>query len=382
VTVTDRDINWGEGATEFTGEFGGQPSTDSVSGQPLGVAVATESELPFMTAAAVAQAAPEKVDWIIPGFVAPGVITEIDGKLKSSGKTTFIGAMTKAIVTGGCFLNRQTKQARVVWLTEERAQTFGETLRRAGIDTRTDIHVLHWHSVKHLRWPILMSRVADYAMAIEAKVVIVDTISQWAGLRGDAENNNGSQMEAAAPLQDAAAKGLAIGVARHERKGGGEVGESGRGGSAFSGAVDVVVSIRRGEGKTKPTVRVLQALSRFSETPSDLVIDLTSDGYVVLGDTASVATLEAEQALIDRLPTNQTDAADLEALRVAEPVIAKTSAKTAMARLYDSGKARRIGSGKRGDAYRYFLPVKDSVATQTYRSDQQPETWGSDANRV
>jgi hypothetical protein len=110
------------------------------------------------------------------------------------------------------------------------------------------------------------------------------------------------------------------------------------------------------------------------------VIDLTPDGYMVLGDSASVATIEAEQALLDRLPTRESDATDLETLRTTDPMIAKTSAKAAMVRLFDSGKASRVGTGKRGDAYRYYLPVKDSVATQTYRSDQQPETkWSASA---
>src|SRR5262249_11307685 len=153
-----------------------------------------------------------------------------------------------------------------------------ETLKRADLQTRTDLHVLHWHDVKHLSWPVTMAAVVTKAQAIGARLVITDTIGQWAGLRGDAENANGSQMEAAAPLQDAAARGLAMIVSRHERKGGGEVGESGRGGSAFSGAMDIVVSLRRGEGKTKPTVRLLQTLSRFTETPDSLVIDLTPRG--------------------------------------------------------------------------------------------------------
>src|SRR6185436_12737761 len=93
----------------------------------------------------------------------------------------------------------------------------------------------------------------------------VDTVSQFAGLRGDAENNSGDALAAIEPLQEAAAQGLAVIAVRHERKGGGEVGESGRGSSAFSGAVDIVVAIRRGEGQTKPTVRVLHTLSRFTE---------------------------------------------------------------------------------------------------------------------
>lgn len=173
--------------------------------------------------------------------------------MKASGKTTFAAEQARAVADGTTFLGRPAKQSPVVWLTEERPQTFLETLRRARLTERTDVHVLHWHAVKHHAWPDVMARAADFALSIGAAVVIVDTISTWAGLRGDSENSNGDQLAAAEPLQDAAAKGLAVIVTRHERKGGGDVGESGRGGSAFSGAVDIIVSIRRGEGKTKPS---------------------------------------------------------------------------------------------------------------------------------
>src|SRR6185436_2783911 len=73
---------------------------DSVCGSPLEIGVATrsESELPFVTAAAIAQMAPERVDWIVPGFVAGGVVLELDGKLKSSGKTTFAAELARAVV--------------------------------------------------------------------------------------------------------------------------------------------------------------------------------------------------------------------------------------------------------------------------------------------
>jgi hypothetical protein len=210
------------------------PNSDSDSGYAYRDPVPTESKLPFLTAAALTALAPERVNWIVPGFVAPGVVTEADGKLKASGKTTFLAHMVRSIVTGCPFLNCPTQRSPVIWLTEERAQTFGETLRRAQLDTRTDIHVLHWHSVKLLAWPVLMKRVTEHAKTVGAKVIIIDTIAQWAAFRGDSENQTGSQMEAAAPLQLAASAGLAIVVARHERKSGGDVGESGRGGSAFS----------------------------------------------------------------------------------------------------------------------------------------------------
>ena len=72
-------------------------------------------------------------------------------------------------------------------------------------------------------------------------------------------------------------------------KAGAKSAKSGRGSSAFSAAVDIIVSIRRAEGNTKPAVRVLHTLSRFSETPDTLVIELTDAGYLALGTTGTVA---------------------------------------------------------------------------------------------
>ena len=165
-------------------------------------------------------------------------------------------------------------------------------------------------------------------------------------------------------MQDAAANGLAVIVSRHERKSGGDLCDSGRGGSAFSGAVDIVVAIRRGEGKTKPTVRVLRCLSRFSETPYTLVIDLTDEGYVSLGAEGAVAVLEAEAAMLDRLPQS------LER-RPRPGVIAnhrthdqQNRGEVRIKNLFAAGKVGRFGAGKKGDPHRYFSAMSDSVATQ------------------
>ena len=108
--------------------------------------------------------------------------------------------------------------------------------------------------------------------------LVVDTLPQFAGLKGDSENNSGDALSAVEPLLQAAADGIGIIIVRHERKAGGRSGDSGRGSSAFAGAVDIVLSLRKPEGNSRKTQRVLQALSRFSETPTELLIDLHRDG--------------------------------------------------------------------------------------------------------
>ncbi len=328
------------------------------------VSVAAETPLRFRTASELSREEPIAPFWYVPGFVAQGVVTEVVGKLKSSGKTTFIAWAVQAILNGLEFLSRPTQQTGILWLTEERPTSFLETLKRAGLTDRTDLHILHWHDVKALPWPAVMRHCVEHAGMVSAGILVVDTVSQFAGLKGDAENNSGDALAAVGPLQDAASKGLAVVALRHERKGGGEVGESGRGSSAFSGAVDIVVAIRRGEGQTKPTVRVLHTLSRFSETPDTLVIDLTTTGYVALGTEGTVAVLEAERVLLDRLPSTEDAAVTLDALLdELQPRIARTVAQQALGKLSDVG-VKRLGQGKRGSPYRYFRAIEVSATTQ------------------
>jgi rubrerythrin len=200
-----------------------------------------------------------------------------------------------------------------------------------------------------------------HAAAVGAVLLVVDTLPQFAGLKGDAENNSGAALEAIAPLQLAAANGLAVLIIRHDRKGGGEVGDSARGSSAFAGAVDVVLQIQRGEGNARPSIRVINALSRFSETPDQLMIELTDSGYVALGDKTAVAADEAREALQKAAPTSEGAAlTEKDLLEMTE--VKRTVAQEALRSLVDAGVLLRIGEGKRGSPYRYWKPEEKLFA--------------------
>jgi hypothetical protein len=242
-------------------------------------------------------------------------------------------------------------------------------LERANLEDQDDVVVLHWYDTAGFEWPEVAQAAIAHAFTIGAGLLIVDTLGQFAGIKGDGENNAGAAQEAMKPLQEAAAKGLAVGFTRHERKGGGEVGESGRGSSAFGGAVDIILSIRRAEGNTRPTVRVIESLSRFDETPDKLVIELTKDGYRSLGDASAFAEKEAMSGIVELLPTKEENAmptADvLDHLK--EQDIKRTVANEALVKLANSRTIVKIGKGKRGDPYRYYKPTPDGekVSSET-----------------
>jgi len=183
---------------------------------------------------------------------------------------------------------------------------------------------------------------------------VVDTLPQFAHIRGDGENSSGEALAAIEPLQAATEEGMAVVVVRHDRKSGGEVGESSRGSSAFAGAVDIIISIRRHTGNGAPTLRVLHALSRFDETPDKLVIDLTPGGYVAMGTEEAVAVDRGKAAILDVVSTSEEEALSLDDF-VDKGVVKRSTGQTVLKELAADGDLVRTGEGKRGHPFRYYL---------------------------
>ena len=259
----------------------------------------------WKTAKEVAKEAPAQVEWAARPWVAKGAITEVDGKIKAGGKTTWVTHMVRKVLDGEPFMGEPTTKTKVVFLTEQPPTSFRRVLERADLVDREDLLILHWHDTRGFNWPEIVRAAVDKARESGAGLLIVDTVGQFAGIRGDAENSAGVAQETIKPLQEAAAKGLAVVIARHERKGGGGVGESGRGSTAFGGAVDVILSIRHAEGSVRSTVRVIESLSRFGATPDKLAIELTEQGYVSVGETTAFAEKEAVKAIVELLPSKE-----------------------------------------------------------------------------
>jgi Bifunctional DNA primase/polymerase, N-terminal/AAA domain/Primase C terminal 1 (PriCT-1) len=315
----------------------------------------------FKTARQVAEETPAQVDWIARPYLAKGAITEVDGKIKAAGKTTFVSHQVAAIVDGKPFMGEPTSKTKVVWLTEQSGPTFRKVLERANLTDRDDVVVVHWHDAMGMEWADVARAATAKAFDIGAGLLIVDTLGQFAGIRGDGENSAGAAQEAMQPLQEAAAKGLAVEFTRHERKGGGEVGESGRGSSAFGGAVDVIMTIRRGEGNTRPSVRIVEALSRFDQTPDKVVIELTDKGYRNLGNASAFAEKEAQDAIVEILPASAEHALPTSDVldQVGKQGVKRTVGTEALARLVESGTIERLGKGQKGSPYRYYKPTPE-----------------------
>ena len=213
-------------------------------------------------------------------------------------------------------------------------------------------------------WPAVASEAVRHCKQIGAVLLVVDTLPHFAGLKGDSENNSGDALQAMQPLLQAAAAGIATLLSRHERKAGGDVGDSGRGSSAFAGAADILLSLRKPEGKHTKTQRVIQAVSRFSETPTALLIDLIEGRYVAMGDPGEAAIEEAKTMILSALSKSETEKLDLKGLtRITK--LTRITAYRAVEELRKEGRLSREKHGKRGKPYLYQRAGIVSVQPQS-----------------
>jgi hypothetical protein len=191
-------------------------------------------------------------------------------------------------------------------------------------------------------------------------------LSRWCDASGADENSPEYANKAMPPLKEAVSQGLTVAYLRHDRKGGGEVGESGRGTSQIGGDADQLLQLTRPTGgNARPTVRVLSAVGRFGDdTPEQITIELDqkTGEYRCLGDSTAYARQQAMRTVVDVLPASAASAWTSEKVvnKAVEQNCTRTHAYEALRTLAEAGTIIRVGKGRKGDPHRYYKPNSDS----------------------
>lgn len=321
---------------------------------PLKLLVRTPSEIAAMT--------PDKPEFLAP-YIVKGSLTELTGYAKK-GKTSFLAYEVGCIVHGVYCLEQPTRETGVLWLTEERLPTFRATLNRAGLLSAPRLHVCsRWDIPPSTTWPKIVEEASALCRSLACGLLVVDTLPAWAGLTGDKENNAGDALEALEPLQRAAAAGLAVVIVRHDRKGGGLVGESGRGSSAFAGAVDTLLALKLPEGQGHPSQRVLTAISRYDNVPDSLVVERADSNtyssqpmgsgfnkhfYRPLGAPGPLGAHAVAQAIVETASDWMTP----KQLVMALPTFGKGTVENLLRSMHPE-RLDRMGTGRKNSAYAY-----------------------------
>jgi len=338
------------------------PNVKSVPPVPGSVGTGTgRSEPQFWTYPELEARPQEVVPWVVRGLVGPGLMTELDGPAKLSGKTTFALAMIQCLLEGREFIGLATERSPIVYLTEQTWLSLRPEVEKAGLLENPDVHNMLYQDTGEITWPQAVELAIAKAEEVGAKVMVVDTAAQWTGLRGDQENDSGRAYQALEPLQEATAKGIGVLLIRHDRKSGGGVGESARGSSAYAAIVDIILHLTPMQGDNAgPRQRVLECAGRFQDdTPGHIVIELSSSEpyeYVVLGAPEEVAEMADLMAVLSVLPTLEADALTSDEVRDLAGVRNETVGRILL-NLVRDGRAIRVGFGDRRGKYKYYQRV-------------------------
>jgi predicted ATP-dependent serine protease len=288
-----------------------------------------------------------EVPWVIDGYLVEGGLTLLAGAPKL-GKSTFTYEAVIAIAAGRAFLGRKVLQGNVLILgLEEHRRDIAARLRANGADDLAGRIKIDCGPLPYT--PGLLAQMARFIQSEDIRLVLIDTIPALWGLKDENDASevlrNGCPLLAAIRSTKAAWLGLA-----HTRKSGGENGEAIRGSSALLGLVDIAITMKRTAGHNQQ--RVLESVSRYSETPRELFIELTDEGYRSMGGADDISIEGKAERLLKVLDDAPKTASELITLSG----LTKQDLSRAVA--YLGSKVQHTGAGHRGDPYQY---VRNSI---------------------
>jgi len=205
----------------------------------------------------------------------------------------------------------------IAYLTEQSPAAFAADAAAAGVLGHPDLFVLCRMNARGT-WAQIVAGVLAKMRAHDLDLLIVDTTDPWMLERGDNPDDPVVAESAVRCLQSITADNRAVLVVRHERKGGGDIADSGRNSSAFAGAVDALLRLRRPAGGGHENRRELECVARavLPDVPLSLIIELREDGrYVSVGSATAVERRDALDKILDHLPSRREAAVTVDELR-------------------------------------------------------------------
>jgi len=218
------------------------------------------------------------VQWLWEGYLAKGHITLL-AALWKAGKTTLIAELFRAMQSGAKFAGQNTRSCQVLYLSEERETQWVQ--RRDDKDISLPVHILCnplKQKLKPHEWVAWVGKAAEYCVANQIELVVIDTMTTFSSVT---DENDSAQVNATLlPLNYFREKNIAVLLIHHFRKSGGGEGTASRGSGALMSYVDVILEFSRLEPEdVNNTQRKLVGLSRFDETPGEVILDYDGSAY-------------------------------------------------------------------------------------------------------
>lgn len=219
-----------------------------------------------------------QIEWLWKGFLARGYITLLSALWKA-GKTTLIAELFRCMQEEAILAGQKTYKCKILYLSEERESQW--VLRREEKKLSLPIYILCnplKRKLKYDEWVTWIEIAANFCTENDISLAVIDTMTTFSSVT---DENDSSQVNAALlPLNYFKEKNIAILLVHHFRKSGGNEGTASRGSGALMSYADIIMEFSRLEpDDSNSCQRKLISLSRFNETPGEIILDYVDNEY-------------------------------------------------------------------------------------------------------
>jgi len=296
--------------------------------------------------------------WLVDGILILGGLSILAAKPKV-GKSTLARNLAYAVATGTPFLRREVSQGAVIYLAlEEKRDEVKKHFRDMGASG--DEPILIYADTAPLD---ALAKVRVEVEAHAPKVIIIDTLFKFQRVKD--QNSYAEVTAALEPLLSLARKsGAHVLLTHHMGKGDRNDAEGILGSQAIFANADTAMMLVRSE-----KYRTVRTTQRYGDDLPETVLTFdTAARRIELGESRErIDTHWLSDEIVECL-RNQPDLTENE---IGEAVDGRTTIKRrALRDLVQARVVERIGTGKRGEPYRYRLPDTCSLVPNIYTEQE------------
>jgi AAA domain len=303
--------------------------------------------------------------WLVDHLAARGALVLVAG-LPKVGKSTFVYGLLGALTSSAeRFVGLPASSTWALLMTEESPATVEEKVDRFGVDDERVFVISKRRMGAGRSWPKVVAETVAFCRAHpEVGVCAIDTWDKFVGLSAKrSETDTGVIVESIEPLYELLGLGVCVILITHQRKEEGEHGLRVRGGTALTGAVDVIVEVERvsGSAKLSENARVVKVVSRFAGAPDQIAVELDENSWRSLGTVKAAQKRSRREHAVSWL---SDELATFEEVLVRAGGPSKNTVRRRLDELVRDGLAERFGEGVKGDPWRWRLSENGAAFVQ------------------
>jgi hypothetical protein len=312
------------------------------------------------------QVVPESLPWLWHGYLVPGQVTLLTSPPKC-GKTTLLSLLLHYLKAGGSLAGQFVRPGIALVVSEETHARWQERRQRLSLADQVCFLCRPLRSKPtDSEWIGLIGDCLRLHQAHHFDLVVFDSLTAF--LPGREECQAALMQQRLQLLQSLTDNDLAVLLLHHPRRQLSAPGLSSRGSIALPGYVDILLELHRCSPAAAATRRrLLLAWSRDPQTPARQLIELSADAktYICVAEEDHLDEFaqgwKVLRLVLEDAYSKLTRAEVLEQWPPDFPTPGATTLWKWLERATAEGRICRSGSGRRHDAFRYWLPEREAT---------------------